>query len=81
LLIDKEDRQERGEIEKAKKNKEHKSKRDMCIGWFRGCFGHLKGEGVKIKGVDNYFDGIILHIHGGGFVAMSSSSHQTYTRQ
>jgi len=27
------------------------------------------------------FDGIIVHIHGGGFVSMSSSSHQNYTRQ
>ncbi|CAD8072658.1 unnamed protein product [Paramecium sonneborni] len=27
------------------------------------------------------FDKIIIHIHGGGFVAMSSRSHQTYTRK
>lgn len=26
-------------------------------------------------------DAILIHIHGGGFVAMSSSSHQTYTRK
>ncbi len=51
------------------------------MGWFKGCFGHVKGEEVKIKPTDDYFDGVILHIHGGGFVAMSSSSHQTYTRQ
>ena len=23
---------------------------------------------------------VILHVHGGGFVSMSSASHQTYTR-
>ena len=33
------------------------------------------------KGLTPYFDGVVLHIHGGGFVAMSSASHQTYTRQ
>ncbi|CAD8120851.1 unnamed protein product [Paramecium sonneborni] len=27
------------------------------------------------------FDKIIIHIHGGGFVSMSSRSHQTYTRK
>ena len=30
---------------------------------------------------DPNYDGLILHIHGGGFVAMSSASHQSYTRQ
>ena len=29
------------------------------------------------KGLEN---AVILHVHGGGFVAMSSGSHQTYTR-
>jgi len=27
------------------------------------------------------FDKIVIHIHGGGFVSMSSRSHQTYTRK
>jgi acetyl esterase/lipase len=26
------------------------------------------------------FDKLIVHIHGGGFISMSSESHQTYTR-
>ena len=26
-------------------------------------------------------DAIMIHIHGGGFIAMSSSSHQSYTRK
>jgi len=30
---------------------------------------------------NSYFDGIIVHFHGGGFVSMSSGSHQSYTRQ
>ncbi|CAD8072851.1 unnamed protein product [Paramecium primaurelia] len=51
-------------------------------------------ENLKFKGVDGFmsmfkstrnkefnFDKIIIHIHGGGFVAMSSRSHQTYTRK
>ena len=28
-----------------------------------------------------FSDSIIIHIHGGGFIAMSSRSHQTYTRK
>ncbi|KAL4469424.1 hypothetical protein ABPG74_004677 [Tetrahymena malaccensis] len=39
----------------------------------------------KVKGVFNrkklFYDSIIIHIHGGGFVAMSSRCHQTYSRQ
>lgn len=27
-----------------------------------------------------YFESIVIHIHGGGFVAMSSRCHQTYSR-
>ncbi|CAK79677.1 unnamed protein product (macronuclear) [Paramecium tetraurelia] len=51
-------------------------------------------EDLKFKGVDGFmslfkstknkdlnFDKIVIHIHGGGFVAMSSRSHQTYTRK
>ena len=26
------------------------------------------------------FESFIIHIHGGGFVSMSSNSHQSYTR-
>lgn len=32
------------------------------------------------KHATNTIDKLIIHIHGGGFVAMSSSSHQNYTR-
>ncbi|EAR88616.3 hypothetical protein TTHERM_00185900 (macronuclear) [Tetrahymena thermophila SB210] len=39
----------------------------------------------KVKGIFHrkklYYDSIIIHIHGGGFVAMSSRCHQTYSRQ
>ena len=28
-----------------------------------------------------HFDKLVLHIHGGGFISMSSSSHQSYTRK
>ncbi|CAD8149587.1 unnamed protein product [Paramecium octaurelia] len=51
-------------------------------------------ESLKLKGQDGFmsmfkstrgkefsFDKIVIHIHGGGFVAMSSRSHQTYTRK
>jgi hypothetical protein len=27
------------------------------------------------------FKKLIIHIHGGGFIAMSSDSHQSYTRE
>lgn len=37
--------------------------------------------GAQYDPNDPSFDGLILHIHGGGFVTMSSSSHQTYTRR
>jgi acetyl esterase/lipase len=35
------------------------------------------------KEIDNFIeiDAIMIHIHGGGFVAMSSASHQNYTRK
>lgn len=29
----------------------------------------------------NDFEAILLHVHGGGFVSQSSSSHQIYTRE
>ena len=32
---------------------------------------------INAKVKDN---ALIIHVHGGGFVAMSSSSHQNYTR-
>ena len=38
-----------------------------------------KSQKGKVKGTTS--DSIIIHYHGGGFVAMSSKSHQHYTRQ
>ena len=32
------------------------------------------------KAAANKLDKLIIHIHGGGFVSMSSGSHQNYTR-
>jgi len=36
-----------------------------------------------VEETQNYIkvDAIMIHIHGGGFVAMSSSSHQSYSRR
>ena len=48
----------------------------MCHGL--GCFGDKLDYDSQI---DPYFDGLVIHIHGGGFVSMSSASHQSYTRQ
>jgi len=48
---------------------------------FKNTVQHFQGKKLAMKEVDAYFDGVILHIHGGGFVAMSSASHQAYTRQ
>lgn len=38
------------------------------------CFGSRSKKQTLVKK-------IIIHYHGGGFVAMSSFSHQTYTRK
>ena len=51
---------------------------------FEGCgifamFGCLARPDYR-RG-DPTFKELVIHIHGGGFVSMSSSSHQSYTRQ
>lgn len=38
---------------------------------------HLK---ERINKIDEERRGFVIHIHGGGFIAMSSGSHQNYTR-
>lgn len=47
------------------------------------CSGRSFQNKLKLEETDhvNEFDTIILHVHGGGFVAQSSSSHQIYTRE
>lgn len=47
------------------------------------CSGRNFQNKVKSEESDhvNEFDTIILHVHGGGFVSQSSSSHQIYTRE
>ena len=37
-------------------------------------------EEVKEEEIKTNHDDVILHIHGGGFIAMSSKSHQIYSR-
>jgi hypothetical protein len=32
------------------------------------------------KPVDNFPEALVFHIHGGGFISMSSFIHQIYTR-
>ena len=44
-----------------------------------GFFKQLVGSAYDPS--DPSYDGLVFHIHGGGFVAMSSASHQSYTRQ
>ncbi len=39
------------------------------------------GVGLTVVGQERVFDKIVIHIHGGGFIAMSTRSHQTYLRQ
>jgi len=43
-----------------------------------GCFCFTA---KKTKWEPEQFNEIIFHIHGGGFVSMSSATHQNYTRQ
>ncbi|CAD8190351.1 unnamed protein product [Paramecium pentaurelia] len=38
-------------------------------------------QSLKLLQGQKVFDKIVIHIHGGGFVSMSSRSHQTYTRK
>ncbi len=35
---------------------------------------------IMISSSRPVFNSLILHVHGGGFVSMSSGSHQSYTR-
>jgi len=41
----------------------------------------LSTQSSSMEGPSEPLEGIIMHIHGGGFVGMSSSSHQLYTRE
>ncbi|CAK56639.1 unnamed protein product (macronuclear) [Paramecium tetraurelia] len=41
----------------------------------------LLQQTLKLIQGQKIFDQIVIHIHGGGFVSMSSRSHQTYTRK
>lgn len=43
--------------------------------------GGCCGAGASPKKEKFYYDSIVIHINGGGFVAMSSFSHQSYTRK
>ena len=45
------------------------------------CCTDRNANNKTAKDSYNDFDEIILHMHGGGFVAQSSSSHQIYTRE
>lgn len=54
---------------------------DCRIPRHKTSFFFLPTKSVKLpKHATNNIDKIIIHIHGGGFVAMSSGSHQNYTR-
>lgn len=48
---------------------------------YNACLEEIKSSQESPTLPKDAFDGIIIHIHGGGFVSMSSSSHQNYTRQ
>ena len=50
------------------------------INLFRRLLNSAFSKGVSHEDTTQ-FDSLIFHIHGGGFVAMSSESHQNYTRK
>ncbi|CAD8106727.1 unnamed protein product [Paramecium sonneborni] len=64
------------------KNKQRIPVRILCHQNLQKIQSHsIVQQSLKlIQGVKQ-FDKIIFHIHGGGFVSMSSRSHQTYTRK
>lgn len=72
------DRQVEDPVHSIAPLKSKKSFKERCSNFF-----HIKprSKSLPVSLPDPYFDGVVLHIHGGGFVAMSSCSHQTYTRQ
>lgn len=47
--------------------------RDQEVVYFQGCCS-TSHRPVK------RFNKLLIHIHGGGFISMSSESHQVYTR-
>jgi acetyl esterase/lipase len=41
----------------------------------------LNHENLDIKNNSKVYDTILIHFHGGGFIALSSCTSQTYTRK
>jgi len=72
---------------KAKKSEKIETEEPLKPRDYDGCgiFAVLNGLGClarpDFERGEPTFKELIIHIHGGGFVSMSSSSHQSYTRQ
>lgn len=67
-----------GEKFLSKPSHQQKQKSYCGLGFLRDCFGISLSE---IEDPASYFQDVVMHFHGGGFVAMSSRSHQSYTRK
>lgn len=65
------------EINPTKLQASSENKQNPGLSFMNMCGG---SSSAKTHGVDE-IDTIIIHIHGGGFIAMSSNSHQIYTRE
>jgi hormone-sensitive lipase len=58
-----------------------KTGEDSRIQKHKTSFFFLPSKPLKLpKHASNNIDKVVIHIHGGGFVAMSSGSHQNYSR-
>eukprot|EP00347_Sterkiella_histriomuscorum_P001768 403370757 len=67
------------EVKDSKKKKQPKSatNSDSKPGIFSKMYQNIKG---RFKDKLERKNAVIIHVHGGGFVSMSSASHQNYTR-
>lgn len=68
-------------VEVKEETKEENSFFGRLSKWKMDFESFVKGSGKNDNEIKKELQEIIIHIHGGGFVSMSSGSHQNYTRR